>query len=76
LLVEGKIILELKAAEAIEESHTAQLVNYLKATRCEVGFVLNFGPEPKFERRYFSNQPNPRHPRSILDIWNRDHVAI
>jgi GxxExxY protein len=56
LLVEGKIILELKAAEAIEESHTAQLVNYLKATRCEVGFVLNFGPEPKFERRYFSNQ--------------------
>lgn len=59
LLVEDKVILELKAAEAIEESHTAQLVNYLKATRCEVGFVLNFGPEPKFERRYFSNQRKP-----------------
>lgn len=59
MLVENKVILELKAAEAIEESHTAQLVNYLKATRVEVGFVLNFGPEPKFERRYFSNQRKP-----------------
>ncbi|GIK73568.1 MAG: hypothetical protein BroJett021_25560 [Chloroflexota bacterium] len=59
LLVEDKVILELKAAEAIEESHTAQLVNYLKATQCEVGFVLNFGPEPKFERRYFNNQRKP-----------------
>ena len=59
MLVENKVILELKAAEVIEESHTAQLVNYLKATRAEVGFVLNFGPEPKFERRYFSNQRKP-----------------
>ena len=56
LLVEHIVVLELKAADAIDESHTAQLINYLKATKCEVGFVLNFGPEPKFERRYFSNR--------------------
>jgi GxxExxY protein len=56
LLVENSVVLELKAAEAIDDAHTAQLINYLKATKCEVGFVLNFGPDPKFERRYFSNQ--------------------
>ena len=51
LLVEHVVVLELKAADAIDESHTAQLINYLKATKCEVGFMMNFGPEPKFERR-------------------------
>jgi GxxExxY protein len=56
ILVEGKIILELKAAEELIEAFTAQLMNYLKATTCEVGLVLNFGPEAKFERRFFSNE--------------------
>ena len=55
IVVENHIIVELKAAEAISEAHTAQLFNYLKSTRCEVGFVFNFGPEPSFERRYYSN---------------------
>lgn len=55
LLIESAIILELKAAEIIADAHTAQLMNYLKATTCEVGFVFNFGPEATFERRYFSN---------------------
>ena len=65
LLVEHVVVLELKAADAIDESHTAQLINYLKATKCEVGFVLNFGPEPKFERRYFSN-----HRKTLLTHTN------
>ena len=56
ILVEDKIILELKAAEELNEAFTAQLLNYLKATTCEVGYVMNFGPEPKYERRYFSNE--------------------
>ncbi|RIK44833.1 MAG: GxxExxY protein [Chloroflexi bacterium] len=56
ILVEEKIILELKATEELNEAFTAQLMNYLKATKCEVGYVLNFGPEPKYERRYFSNE--------------------
>ena len=55
LVVENTIILELKAAEAISKADTAQLINYLKSTRCEVGFVFNFGPEAKFERRYYRN---------------------
>ena len=53
LIVDDKVIVELKAAEAIDEAHLAQLTNYLKATRQEVGLLLNFGTEPVFMRRIF-----------------------
>ena len=43
LLVENKVIIELKAAETICEEHENQLINYLKATEIEVGLLLNFG---------------------------------
>ena len=55
LLIQDKIILELKAAEAIVKAHEAQLVNYLKATNLEVGLLLNFGPQPEFRRKIFTN---------------------
>ncbi|MGQ0828108.1 MAG: GxxExxY protein [Bacteroidota bacterium] len=42
IVVENKVIIELKAAEGIIEEHEAQLVNYLKATDIEVGLLLNF----------------------------------
>ncbi|MEM6655202.1 MAG: GxxExxY protein [Planctomycetota bacterium] len=51
LLVNKVVIVELKAADAIVPAHEAQLLNYLKATRVEVGLLLNFGPEPKFKRK-------------------------
>ncbi len=51
IIVENKIIVELKAAEAISPEHEAQLVNYLRATDIEVGLLLNFGKEPKHARR-------------------------
>jgi len=43
ILVENKIILELKAAETLMEEHELQLVNYLRATDIELGLLLNFG---------------------------------
>lgn len=55
LLVEDKVIVELKAAESIRSEHEAQLINYLKATDCEVGLLLNFGKKPEFKRKAFSN---------------------
>lgn len=62
LLVEDKVIVEIKAAKAISEGHKAQLINYLKATDTEVGLILNFGPKPTFARRVFTknNKMNPR----------------
>jgi len=56
IVVEGLVILELKAAEAIAEEHELQLINYLKATEIEVGLLLNFGRKPGFKRKVFSNK--------------------
>jgi len=54
-LVEECVILEVKVARAIEERHRVQLLNYLRASDVEVGLLLNFGPQPMFERMMFSN---------------------
>jgi GxxExxY protein len=43
ILVNGQVILELKAVKFIDEIHKAQLLNYLKATGLRVGLILNFG---------------------------------
>ncbi len=42
-VVEGRVLLELKAAKAIDETHQAQLMNYLKATGLHIGLIINFG---------------------------------
>ena len=55
IIAEEKVIIELKAAEAICEEHEFQLINYLKATNIEVGLLLNFGKKPKIRRKIFTN---------------------
>jgi|SRR5262245_5993464 len=55
LLVEDKVILELKAVSELNPAHEAQLLNYLKAIPIEIGLLLNFGPKPKVKRMAFSN---------------------
>ena len=55
IIVDNCIILELKAAESLREEHEYQLINYLKATQIEVGLLLNFGKEPVFRRKIFTN---------------------
>jgi GxxExxY protein len=42
IVVESKVVLELKAAEKIEKIHEAQLLNYLKATGIKIGLLVNF----------------------------------
>jgi GxxExxY protein len=54
ILVEGQVILEIKASKAIDETHQAQLINYLKATGIHRGLILNFGtPRLGFKRMVF-----------------------
>ncbi|MDX2134463.1 MAG: GxxExxY protein [Saprospiraceae bacterium] len=61
LVVEGKIIIELKATEYIVSDFEHQLINYLRGTRQEVGLLLNFGKKPEFKRKIFHNHlKNPR----------------
>ncbi len=62
IIVEDKVILELKAAECLIEEHEIQLLNYLKATEIEVGMLLNFGKEVEYKRKVLSNDFKKRHP--------------
>ena len=55
LLVENCVLLELKAARALDPAHEAQLLNYLRATNIEVGLLLNFGPRPVIKRLAYDN---------------------
>ena len=43
MIVNGKVIVEIKSIEKIVGAHKAQVINYLKATGLEVGLVINFG---------------------------------
>lgn len=52
MLIEEKVIIETKAARALNPAHEVQLVNYLTATGIEVGLLLNFGtPRLEFRRK-------------------------
>ncbi|AMV70464.1 GxxExxY protein [Desulfuromonas carbonis] len=55
LLVEEKVIVEIKATRVLNGTHEAQLLNYLKATDVEVGLLLNFGPKAEVKRSVFDN---------------------
>jgi GxxExxY protein len=55
LLVDDKVIVEIKAAKSLAPEYEAQLLNYLKATDKEVGLLLNFGPKPEIKRKVFDN---------------------
>ena len=54
VVVEDKIMLELKAVKKIASEHIAQVLNYLKVTGMPVGMLINFG-NPKLEYRRFNN---------------------
>jgi GxxExxY protein len=45
IIVEDKVVVELKTGESLNPIHEAQLLNYLKATGIKIGMLINFGPE-------------------------------
>ena len=56
LIVNEKVIVELKAVRTLNPAHEAQLINYLKATNIEVGLLLNFDKKPEFKRFIYDNK--------------------
>ncbi|SRR5581483_664669 len=56
MIVNGVVLLELKAVEKLLDAHAAQMLNYLKATEIEVGLLINFGPQAEFRRKIYDNQ--------------------
>ena len=55
ILVDNKVIVEIKATKYLVKENEAQLLNYLKATDSEVGLLFNFGPKPEIKRKAFDN---------------------
>jgi GxxExxY protein len=64
LVVNDLVVVELKAVKELVDEHEAQLLHYLRATRYEVGLLLNFGPLPKVVRKAYDNQRKPNLPRN------------
>lgn len=55
LVVADAVVVELKVARDLAAVHNVQVINYLRATRYDVGLLLNFGPRPQFRRFVFAN---------------------
>lgn len=49
----GRVVLEIKALREIADEHRAQILNYLKASGCRVGLLVNFGHYPKAQHERF-----------------------
>ena len=56
LVVEHRVIVELKAKDKLHPAHEAQLTNYLRATDVEIGLLLNFGKSAEVKRKLFENE--------------------
>lgn len=54
-VVNGLVLLEIKAVPTLEKAHEAQILGYLRATKIEVGLLFNFGPKPQFKRFVYRN---------------------
>jgi len=58
LVVKDKVLIELKAIRTILPEHEAQIINYLKATKLDIGLLMNFGNKPEFKRFIFDKKRN------------------
>ena len=56
-LVEGKVLLELKALNGLNEAHHAQIINYLEAYRLPIGLLINFGASSLEFKRFVKTHP-------------------
>ncbi len=57
LLVEKRLVVELKAIEKLTKLHEAQLVNYLTATGLDIGLLINFSKSVQIKRKYKNFKP-------------------
>jgi GxxExxY protein len=59
LIIDDLILVELKSVEILIAVHERQTINYLKASRFEVGLLFNFGDSPQLKRFLFTNDRKP-----------------
>lgn len=66
LWIDDRVVVELKAALTVGREHEVQLVNYLTATRVDLGLLLNFGPSVQVKRKFREYKPKGSLLNSIL----------
>ena len=59
-LVEQKVMVELKALTQTDDSHKAQIINYLEAYGLEIGLLINFGAKSLEFKRFINSKPGPQ----------------
>jgi GxxExxY protein len=69
-VVEGVVIVEIKALRGIDNSHLAQMIGYLAVSTCPVGLLINFGERSLYHRRIF-----PPH-KVVDDLINRQWLFV
>ena len=65
VLVDDRVIVELKASERLHPIAERQLYDYLRCTKLEVGLLLHFGHEPKFYRLVHSRRHKTQLPEQF-----------
>ena len=66
LVVDGRVVVELKTADSISKAHEAQLLHHLRASPMEIGLVMNFGPEARVRRVVMQNERKGKMPVRVL----------
>jgi len=66
LWVDERVVIELKATQMLAKQYEVQLVNYLTATRIDIGLLLNFGPSVQVKRKFREYTPKAPLIDSIL----------
>jgi GxxExxY protein len=56
MIIDQKLVIEIKSTEFLRPNATSQLFSYLHATNLELGLLLHFGREPKFYRVLYENR--------------------
>jgi GxxExxY protein len=70
IIVNSKVIVELKAVETLNKVHEIQLVNYLKATGISIGLLINFGPNDLQVKRKYKDPVHPENPVILSNFSN------
>ncbi|HMF88180.1 MAG TPA: GxxExxY protein, partial [Gemmatimonadaceae bacterium] len=67
MIVDGKLVVEVKSTHQLHKAANRQVYNYLRSTSLEIGLLLHFGPEARIQRVIYRNQKkNPSNPSNPL----------
>ena len=71
VLVEDKVLLELKAIQSLTKEHYSQIINYLNAAQIDVGLLINFGKAKiEYKRFYRKTEKSEQHKIQLKNVFD------